>query len=141
MTARESFIREINAGNVSCIFSLSDGTERRGFGRGIAPLAELYIQHKDDLIGAECYDKAIGSAAAALLADIGVRSVYGAVMSEGALNALNAVGIEAAYGSLVPVILNGKRRELCALEARVLGLDQSRAVAETLAFCRERGGI
>ncbi|MDR3216726.1 MAG: DUF1893 domain-containing protein [Clostridiaceae bacterium] len=164
MNMRARWIEDINAGKASCIFSLPDAAIRsetgRGIaplvkldfdgkpdlagevilsetGRGIAPLAKLYINNKSDLAGAKCYDKVVGSAAAALLCDIGVVYVYAAIMSEKARDMLASAGIAVEYGQLVPAVLNGKRQGLCPLEARVIGLSQADAVCETLSFYAE----
>ncbi len=88
---------------------------------GIAPLLERYESGENaaDMCAA---DRIVGKAAAMLLTLMGVRAVYGEVMSSAALTLLQERGIEAAYGTLVPSIVNRSGDGPCPMEAAVASL-------------------
>ena len=99
-------------------------------GRGVMPLLEFYDHSPGHFSGAVVVDKVIGRAAAMIAIKGKVRAVYGEIMSEDALELLGRHGIPAAYGQLVPRILNVKRDGLCPLEQSVEGIeDPDRALA------------
>ena len=104
-------------------------------GRGVMPLLDFYDHSPKQFSGAVVADKVIGRAAAMIAIRGGVRAVYGEIMSEDALELLEEHGIPAAYGQLVPRILNAKRDGLCPLEQSVAGIDDP---ARALAALRRR---
>lgn len=50
---------------------------------------------------------------------IGVKCIYGEVMSEHARNVLDAAGVEDSYGKLVPYIVNRRGDGMCPMEETV----------------------
>ena len=104
-------------------------------GRGVMPLLDFYDQSPKQLSGAVVVDKVIGRAAAMIAIQGRARAVYGEIMSEDALELLNKHDVPAAYGQLVPRILNAKRDGLCPLEQSVAGIDDP---ARALAALRRR---
>ena len=92
-------------------------------GRGVMPLLDFYDRSPKHLAGAVVVDKVIGRAAAMIALRGKARAVYGETMSEDALELLETHGVPAAFGQLVPRILNAKRDGLCPLEQSVAGID------------------
>ena len=92
-------------------------------GRGVMPLLDFYDHSPKQFSGAVVVDKVIGRAAAMIAIRGRVRAVYGEIMSEDALELLEERGVPAAYGQLVPRILNAKRDGLCPLEQSVAGIE------------------
>lgn len=83
--------------------------------RGVAPLLEL-LDSGADLRGFSAADKVIGRATALLYCLLGVREVYGGIVSEAALETLQREGIRAEYGQLVPYIINRTGDGRCPME-------------------------
>lgn len=90
---------------------------------GIAPILERYESGEGtaDMCVA---DRVVGKAAAMLLTLMGVKAVYGEVMSSAAHMFLRERGIETAYGTLVPMIVNRSGDGPCPMEAAVASLSE-----------------
>lgn len=86
--------------------------------RGVRPLLELLASERE-LSGYAAADLIVGRAAAFLYLLIGVRSVYGRVMSRGALELLRERGIPAEYGTLTEYIINRRGDGMCPMEEAV----------------------
>lgn len=89
---------------------------------GIKPLLN-WFSSTEDLRGASAADKVVGKAPAFLYVLFGVSEVYGAVMSESALELLSAHGIQASYTTLVPFIQNKWQTGMCPIEQSVAEID------------------
>ncbi|MBT1173218.1 DUF1893 domain-containing protein [Bifidobacterium sp. MA2] len=100
-----------------------------GSGRGVRPLLQ-WLAAGARLDGFSAADRVVGKGAALLYAKLGVKAVWAATMSEAGLAALRAHGIEASYGTLVPVILNRDGTGMCPIERSVASIDDLDA-AET----------
>ena len=83
--------------------------------RGIAPLLE-WLDNETDMMGFSAADKVVGRGAAFLYRLLGVRSVYGHIMSVGAVKVLRAGGIDASWGTLTETILNRQKNGICPME-------------------------
>ena len=83
--------------------------------RGVRPLLN-WLDEGVDLMGATVVDKVVGRGAAFLYRLLGVRCVYGGVMSVAAVKVLRAGGIEAQWGSLTEGIRNREHTGLCPIE-------------------------
>lgn len=115
----EKAIAAVREDRSSCI-AFKDGRELFSVkGRGILPLMELFSMHRESLIGAEIFDKAIGTAAAAVLVSARVRSVYTVILSQDARDILTANNIPVFCDILVPVILNRAKDGICMVEKRM----------------------
>ena len=90
--------------------------------RGVKPLLQ-FLDEGTDLMGFSAADKAVGSAAAMLYCLLGVRRVYGKVMSVGAVKILRAQGIETGWGTLAENILNQAKTGICPLELALKNID------------------
>ncbi|MBP7893214.1 MAG: DUF1893 domain-containing protein, partial [Firmicutes bacterium] len=75
-------------------------------GEGVKPLLLACRAAGADAEGSSLADKVVGVAAARVAIDVGVRAVYGHLMSEGAARELQDEGIVAQWDRLVPFILN-----------------------------------
>lgn len=83
--------------------------------RGTRPLLE-FLEAKLDLAGFCAADKVVGKATAFLYCLLKVKAVYAPVMSEPALAVLEAHGIEASCGIMVPAIRNRAGDGFCPME-------------------------
>ncbi len=111
----EQLIRLLREGNYSCV--IDNGVEvRTCHGRGVSDLYGLLTQEPCQLQGARVADKAVGKAAAALLALGGVREVYASVISAPARALLEKAGVGVTFAEEVPVIWNRDRSDWCPLE-------------------------
>lgn len=91
--------------------------------RGIRPLLE-WEESGEDYGGWSAADKIVGRAAAFLFILLGVRAVYGEVMSEGAFRILSERGIAAEYGTLAQTIRNREGTGMCPMEQAVLAVTE-----------------
>lgn len=85
-------------------------------GIGVKPIIEQLRGNKKALRGYSIADKVIGKAAAMLLALSEVEFVYGAVMSETAIEVLKQHHIDYSYGECVAYIENRTHTGMCPLE-------------------------
>lgn len=83
--------------------------------RGVRPLLD-WLDAGTDLMGFTVADKVVGRGAAFLYRLLGVRSVYGDVMSIAAVKVLRAGGIEAQWGLLTEGIRNRANTGPCPIE-------------------------
>ena len=83
--------------------------------RGLRPLVD-WLDDRADLMGAAVADKVVGRGAAFLYLLLGVRSVYGAVMSVPAMKLLRNGGIETEWGMLTDGIRNRAGTGPCPVE-------------------------
>ena len=95
----------------------------RSVERGVKPLLR-YLDDGTDLMGYSAADKAVGRAAAMLYCLLGVRRVYGRVMSVGAVKILRSQGIETGWGTLAESILNRAKTGLCPMETALQGVEE-----------------
>lgn len=107
----------LSAGNYSCVVCRGDETFTSALS-GVEPLVR-FIDEGTDLRGAAAADRIVGRAAAMLYVLLGVREVYGDVMSNGANEYLTSHGIEASYTCLVERIANRAGDGTCPMENAV----------------------
>ena len=97
--------------------------------RGVKPLVE-FLESDTAFAGFSAADKVVGRATAYLYVLLGVKSLYAQVISQPALAVLQANGIAAEYGNLVPNIINRKGDGICPFEAAVMDItDPQKAYA------------
>ena len=103
--------------------------------RGVKPLLEL-LERGEDLQDFSAADKVVGKAAAHLYQLMGVRAVWGGIISIPAKQVLENNGIAVTYSKLVPHIKNRTQTGLCPMEQAVWEIsdpEQARqAILETL---------
>ena len=83
--------------------------------RGVAPLMEL-LESKTPVAGWSAADKVVGKATALLYRLLGVKAVYGHIISESAQETLQQGGIEVRFGKCVPYIVNRAGDGRCPME-------------------------
>lgn len=92
--------------------------------RGVAPLLAL-LDEEFDLTDYAAADRVVGKAAAFLYLQLGVASVYGAVMSRPAYDLLDSHGVQVACGHLVDAIRNRAGDGFCPMETVCLPLEDA----------------
>ena len=105
----------LEKGNCTCVLC-RDGSTVTDSRRGVRPLLEL-LESETDFHGYSAADKVVGRAAALLYRLLGVREVYAAVISRGALEVLEAGNIAVCYDSLTDGIINRAGTGPCPMEA------------------------
>lgn len=115
----------IKGGEISCVVINKGEIVHTADGRGVSPLLDIFVNHKDKLKGAFVVDKIIGKAAAMILVSGGARRAYGLVMSAGGLEYLGKHGVIAEYAERVDVISNRDGSDMCPIEKSVLDTDDS----------------
>lgn len=91
-------------------------------GKGVSPLLELISEEKE-LCGWSAADMVVGKAAAMLFVTLGVKAVYGRVMSQSGRDYLTERGIEHSYDILADRIVNRLGTGLCPMEQAVFDID------------------
>lgn len=98
---------------------------------GIKPLTD-FISSGINLNGFSAADKIVGKAGAMLFVLLGVKSVYGEVMSEKAVDFLNQSGISAFYGTKAVKIINRSGDDICPMEKAVQNVDDPQKAYEAI---------
>lgn len=104
----------LRTGGYTCV-ACGDGVVHTTTQRGVRPLLN-WLDAGTDLMGYAVADKVVGRGAAFLYRLLGVRSVYGGVMSTAAVKILRAGGIEAQWGLLSEGIRNRDNTGPCPIE-------------------------
>ena len=90
--------------------------------RGVAPLLEL-LDSGTDVRNYSAADKVVGKATAMLYRLLGVRRVYGAVMSDAAIQTLEDGNIDVRFGKKVSYIVNRAGDGRCPMETATENID------------------
>lgn len=106
----------------TCVLCLGDRVYTSHL-RGVAPLLQL-LDSGQDLSGFCAADKVVGKATAMLYRLLGIRAVWGAVMSRSAMQALKDGGIEAHWSQQVDHIINRTGTGPCPMEAATASTDE-----------------
>ena len=101
------------------------------FEHGVKPLLK-WIDEGKDFSGCGAADQVIGKAAALLYICLGVKDLYGQVISESALSVLTEHGVTCTYGEKVPYIINRKKNGMCPMEQTVLAISDPAEAVEAL---------
>ena len=108
---------------------------------GIRPLMKL-IDEKKDCKGYSAADKIVGRAAAFLYTLLGVKNLYGEVMSKGAVEILKKEGINYEYTILTEFIQNRTKNGICPIEEAVQNCtnadDAREAIREKMKFLQSQ---
>ena len=114
MTDMEQALQLLQTGKYTCV-ACKNGVIHTAQQRGVRPLLN-WLDEGADLMGAAVADRVVGRGAAFLYRLLGVRCVYGAVMSMPAVKVLRAGGIETQWGSLAEGIHNRDNTGPCPIE-------------------------
>ncbi len=118
-------------GEATCVLVTEEGMFTES-GRGIVPLLTMYDKRRTEMEGARIVDKVIGRATAAIAVCGKVRHLHAELISEDAIELLEAHGIYVTYTQCVPRILNRKLDGLCPMELAVEGIDNPERAVEAL---------
>jgi len=91
--------------------------------RGVKPLVQ-FLHSEQDFCGAIAADRVVGKATAFLYVLLGVKALYSHVVSQSALNVLEANGIAVSYDTLTPHIINRQGNGICPFEEAVMAIGQ-----------------
>lgn len=109
--------------------------------RGLAPLLQ-WLDDGADTWACSAADKVVGKAAAQLYCLLGVRRVYGKVMSLSAMKLLRKNGIEAHWETLCESIRNRSVTGPCPLEQATFQIDEPEdalpIIRQTLAHLQKK---
>lgn len=108
--------------------------------KGVAPMMGFWADGID-LGGFSAADRVVGRAAAFLFVAAGVRELYTEVLSEGALQVLDAYGIPVTYGTLTPYIINRRGDGMCPMESAVKDLNDPNEARTAILQTMSRLGI
>ncbi len=92
-------------------------------GKSVRPLYDIYLNFKNEMNGAQVADRIIGKAAASLLVDAKIKSVYTFLLSRSAKQLLESNGIETEYATLCEYIENRHGTDLCPMEKLIVDID------------------
>ena len=98
---------------------------------GVKPLLE-WIRENRDFSGYGAADQVVGKAAALLYILLGVRDLYGQVVSEPAAAILEQYQVSFEYGKIVPYIINRTKDGMCPMEQTVLDISDPGEAVEAL---------
>ena len=101
------------------------------FEHGVKPLLK-WIDEGRDFSGYGAADQVVGKAAALLYVYLGVRNLYGQVVSEPAIQALEDHGVAYTYDECVPYIINRKKDGMCPMEQTVLEISEPKEAVDAL---------
>lgn len=130
MTDLEKARQILEAGGCTCVLCL-DGQTVTSHRRGVAPLLQL-LDGGRDLTGFSAADKVVGKATAMLYRLLGVKAVWGGVMSQSAVHALRQGGIEVHWEHLVDHIINRAGDGPCPMEAATARTDDPHRALEAI---------
>lgn len=116
--AKDLLLADDVLGCVAC----NGGETITGSGRGVRPLL-VWLAEGRRLDGFSAADRVVGKGAALLYTRLGVKAVWAEVMSKAGLDSLRMNGIEASYGTLVPMIVNRAGTGMCPIERSVESID------------------
>ena len=105
--------------------------------RGVAPLLDL-LDTGMDFSGYSACDKVIGKATAFLYCLLEVKAVYTPVISQTALEVLQAHGIEAQYDLVVPAILNRRKDGFCPMETATRSISDPEEALDVIRAALEK---
>lgn len=116
-------VSELTATGCSCVVCRPDGECHSFHRRGVADLYDMVTSRPDFLSESYVADKVVGKGAAALMCLGGVKGVWSAVMSRGAIDMFARCGIPAMCVNAVDHIINRAGTEICPVERLCAGAD------------------
>ena len=112
--AVQKAVQLLDNGNFTCVLCRGDQIHTSTH-RGVAPLLR-WLENGTDLRDFSAADKVVGKATAMLYCLLGVRAVYGRVMSRAAIQVFEQYGIPYFYDAAVDAIRNRAGDGLCPME-------------------------
>jgi len=118
----EEFLRSFRKGKLSLMVVQGGSVVYSSRGDGLSPLIDAVDSGKGYLRDALVIDRVVGRAAALLICYGKSKHIFADLMSETALQILDACGLDYDYEQLVPHILNEDSTGLCPFEMLVEGV-------------------
>lgn len=91
--------------------------------KGIKPIYTLALEMKEVAKDSVLADRVIGKGAAILCKHIGIKEVYGEVISESAMEVLEKANIKFSYGDTTEHIKNRDKTGLCPIENMAMDIE------------------
>lgn len=91
--------------------------------KGIKPMYTLATEKKEISEGASIADRVIGKGAAMLCKYMGIKEVYGELLSNSAMDVLDESNILYSYNKVCPYIKNRDKTDLCPIEKMATNID------------------
>lgn len=107
------------------------GTTYTSKERGVLPLV-TWVSEGTDFRGFSAADVVVGKAAALLYVLMGVSEVYGALISEKAVETLCSNGISVLYEKKTERIMNRAKNGFCPMETAVMDIDSAEEAFEAI---------
>ena len=114
----ENAIAVLNQDGYTCVLA-KGGVYHTSRERGVKPLMDL-LERGGDYTQFSAADKVIGKATAFLYVHLGIKRLYGQIVSQGASEVLSRYGVEFTAGQLVPAIMNRRKDGYCPMESSVI---------------------
>jgi hypothetical protein len=114
-----------------------DGDIRKSHSTGISPMLD-WLAAGEELSGFSAADRIVGKAAAMLFALAGIRAVHAQVLSQSALEFLNARNIAVTYDVITDSIRNRRNDGICPMEQATAELSAPEDAFPILLATRER---
>lgn len=128
--AARDAVNLIKQGRATCVVAKKNKVISKASPHGIAYIIDLY--EKGELCGAFVADTIIGKAAAMVFTLAGVKSCYGKVVSDGAVEWLNSHGVDVSFTTKVSAIQNRKGDGICPMEETVADINNEKEAVEAL---------
>ena len=122
--------KDLEEKGYTCVLQKGDDT-CFSFEHGVKPLLK-WIDEGKDFTGYGAADQVIGKAAALLYVYLGVRDLYGGIVSDLAVRTLRDHGVDCAYEKSVPYIINRKNDGMCPMEQTVLEISDPKEAVDAL---------
>lgn len=126
----------LNSGNYTCV-ACKEEVVYTTTQRGVAPLLN-WLDSKTDLKDFSAADRVVGRGAAFLYCLLGVKEVYGLVMSRPAAEVLQSHGILADAGTFVEGIINRTGTGPCPFEAAVMDIQDTQEALNAIRMTRRK---
>lgn len=100
--------------------------------RGIKPMLTITNEMKDKASGSSIADKVIGKGAALLCVNLGIKEVYGDLMSQAGIDMLEKNGIKYEFKESCEYIKNREGTDYCPIEKLSMDVEEPRELLEKL---------
>ena len=116
--------------NCTCVLCLGDQIYQSQL-RGVQPLLQLLDSDKN-FSGFSAADKVVGKATAMLYRLLGVRAVWGGIMSSGAIQVLEDAHIQISWDQQVDYVINRAGTGPCPMEAATAQITDPQAALSAI---------
>lgn len=100
--------------------------------RGIKPMLSITNELKEQAKGSSIADKVIGKGAALLCVNLGIKEVYGDLMSQAGIDMLEKNGIKYEFKESCEYIKNRDGTDYCPIEKLSMDVDEPRELLAKL---------